>query len=114
MKKRVILLLTLAVTWGVSAVAQTFEMEVKQEKLMYRQFRADLHQKQPEVALHQASILDREMRQVKRDYENFVFADSHRRITEVEEMRLLKRDYRNFMSEKRRQNALAANITRQP
>ena len=111
MKKQVVTLLPLALTGGFFGFAQTFEEEMRQEKLRFHQFQSGQHQEViPEVAQHQVTSFEEEMRQVKLDYRAFVTAQQQakRVITEAEEMKQVKRDYRAFLAEQHRQPVVAA------
>ena len=102
--------LALALTGGFFGFAQTFEEEMRQEKLRFQQFQTGQLQQVSLEKLQTQEVSFEEMRQVKIDYRAFVTAQQQakRVVAEAEEMKRVKRDYRAFLAEQHRQPVVAA------
>ena len=111
MKKQAVYLLAI-VFLGSLACGQTFKEEMRQEKLLFRQFQTGQHQV-PDAVQEQATSFEEEMRLVKLEHHAFRVAQrrAHSVVTEAEEMRQVKRDYRAFLSEQSRQRRVTAEKT---
>jgi len=100
-RKQVVTVLVLS--WSLLAFAQTFEEEMQQEKIMFRQYQTAQHS--------QTSFA--EQRQLRREYRAFITAQRQAdvAVTEADEIKQLKRDYRSFLTEQNRQRVVASNNT---
>ncbi len=91
MKKQVVTILVLS--WSLLAFAQTFGEEMRQEKIMFRQY---------EAVQRSWTSLGEEQR-LRRERRAFMTAQRHAKAaTEANEVRQLKRDYRAFLTEQNR------------
>lgn len=102
MRKQVVIVLVLS--WSLLAFAQTFEEEMRQEKLMFRQHQA---------VQHSQTDFSEEQKQLRRELRVFTTNQRHadKSVIEAEEVKQLKRDYRSFQVEQNRQRGVAANNT---
>ena len=93
--RKLVVIVALAFVGSSSGFAQTFAEELRQEKLVFRQFQA---------ARYARVSADEELKQVKRAYRLFMSAQRYAEgtATEAEETRELKRDFRFFLTEQNR------------